>query len=650
MDEASIRVLIVDDEPAHVEAIKRAVKYSGAVFSFQVVDSLLKYRQVVAENPPDIALIDLNLPDGRAVDVLSSPLESAPFPILIMTSHINEQTALDVLKYGALDYVIKSPSAFAELHRILTRTLREWKLLQERKITDKALLDSLDKYQTLFREMMDGFALHEIICDADGVPSDYRFLAVNPAFERLTGLTADRIVGRTVLQVLPRTELRWIETYGRVALTGEPAFLQEYSAGLNKYFEVKAFRYAHNQFVTIFTDITKAKQAEKERADFENMLQQSQKMESVGRLAGGVAHDFNNMLSVILGHSNLMLEGMASDHPCHNGLDEIRKAAERSAALTRQLLAFARKQTIEPRLLNLNETVAGMLTMLQRLLGEQINLLWQPSEKLWNLNMDPSQIDQILANLCVNARDAIADVGQITIETQNIVIDNGYCEQNVDIVPGEFVRLAISDDGCGMDNELRNHIFEPFFTTKEIGEGTGLGLATVYGIVKQNGGFINVYSEPGIGTTFTIYLPRHAAEIRQEQKDIVKDTEPCGHETILLVEDELSILKINAIILKKQGYKVLSATSPEEAIHLAGEHPGEIHLLMTDVVMPEMNGRALAKKLQSLYPQLKCLFTSGYTANVIAHHGVLDDGVQFIQKPYSISDLTKKIRETLLDV
>ncbi|MFI5380950.1 MAG: ATP-binding protein, partial [Tepidisphaerales bacterium] len=397
----------------------------------------------------------------------------------------------------------------------------------------------------------------------------------------------------------------------------------------------------------IVTDITERKRVEEEKAGLETQLRHAQKMESVGRLAGGVAHDFNNMLGVILGHTELAMEQVDPAQPLYGDLEEIRKAAERSANLTRQLLAFARKQTAAPRVLDVNQTVAGMLKMLERLIGEDIHLHWQPNADLWPVHVDPSQLDQILANLCVNARDAIEGVGEITIETGNIALDEGYCARHAGLLPGEYVTLTVSDTGSGMDRETQSHLFEPFFTTKGVGAGTGLGLATVYGIVKQNNGWINVDSKLGRGTTFTIYLPRHVNKAGPTLSDGATQSVVRGHETILLVEDESLILTMTTTMLQKQGYTVLAAGTPGEAIRLAREHAGEIHLLMTDVVMPEMNGRDLARNLLSLYPGLKRLFMSGYTADVIAHHGVLDEGVYFMQKPFSMSRLSVKVRQAL---
>ncbi len=394
-------------------------------------------------------------------------------------------------------------------------------------------------------------------------------------------------------------------------------------------------------------DVTEHKAAEKKQSGLEAQLQQARKMESVGRLAGGVAHDFNNMLGVILGHTELALEQVAPSQPLHADLEEIRKAAARSASLVRQLLAFARKQTVMPKVLDLNEMVGSMLAMLHRLIGENIDVRWQPGAGLWSVKMDPSQIDQILANLCVNARDAISGVGGLVIATGNSTLDEGYCAVHAECAPGQYVRLAVSDDGCGMDKDTLSRLFEPFFTTKPMGAGTGLGLAMVYGAVKQNGGHIEVSSEVTRGTTFTIYLPRHVDKVVPARAEGSTRLLPSGHETILLVEDEPSILTLTEKLLERQGYTVLAANTPGEAIRLAEQHVGEIHLVMTDVVMPEMNGRVLARSLLALHPQIKRLFMSGYPADVIACHGVLDAGVQFIQKPFTTDTLTTKVRDAL---
>jgi PAS domain S-box-containing protein len=411
----------------------------------------------------------------------------------------------------------------------------------------------------------------------------------------------------------------------------------------------RAIRWLDGRMVKlqIASDVTTIKEMEAERNRIGEQLKQAQKMESVGRLAGGVAHDFNNMLGAILGYTELGMMGVSPTDPIHAILNDIQKAAQRSADLTRQLLAFARKQTVTPQVLDLNETVEGMLNMLRQLIGENIDLDWLPGKDLGPVRMDPSQIEQLLANLCVNARDAINDTGNITVRTHAATLDETDCTKHVGPSPGEYVLLTVSDNGCGMDAETLTHLFEPFFTTKEIGKGTGLGLATVYGMVKQNNGFIDVSSQPDQGTTFRIYLPLHAAETGRKTKKDVTQLAARGNETILLVEDEPMILDIAVKILTRQGYTVMAAATPGEAIRLARESADEIHLLMTDVVMPEMNGRELAENLLSVYPNIKRLFMSGYTADVIAHHGVLDKGVQFIQKPFSVQTLAAKVREVL---
>jgi len=360
-----------------------------------------------------------------------------------------------------------------------------------------------------------------------------------------------------------------------------------------------------------------------------------------------VAHDFNNMLSVIIGYAAIAMDDVDPSQPLYNKLEQIRKAGERSADLTRQLLAFARKQTVAPKVLNLNETLEGMTNMLQRLIGEDLNLTWIPGKKVWQVKVDPSQIDQILVNLCVNARDAIVDVGKITIETGNAVFDEIYIKDHAGFIPGEYVLLAVSDNGCGMDSVTLDNAFEPFFTTKESGKGTGLGLATVYGIVKQNNGFVNVYSEPGLGTTFKIFLPRHQTQTSDLSEKRIDRPVQRGHETILLVEDEPAILDMITEMLEKMGYTVMAAGTAGEAINIAQDYVGELNLLLTDVIMPEMNGRDLAKNLLSFYPNIMRLFMSGYTANVIAHHGVLEEGLNFIQKPFSMEELAAKVRAAL---
>lgn len=397
---------------------------------------------------------------------------------------------------------------------------------------------------------------------------------------------------------------------------------------------------------SIIHDISESKRIEKEQERLREQLAQAQKMESVGQLAGGVAHDYNNMLGVITGYSELVMEKLPPEDPLRKDMKEIIEAARRSADITRQLLAFARKQTINPVMLDLNEVIENTLKMLRRLIGEDIELIWIPG-KVWTTKNDTSQIDQILANLCINARDAIKGVGKISIETSSITLDEEYCAGHAGFIPGDFAMIAVSDNGCGIGEDILNRIFEPFFTTKELGQGTGLGLSSVYGIVKQNNGFINVYSEPGKGTTFKVYLPRYCSESGEVVSSNTTAPPEGRGQTVLIVEDEDSIRRLGVRMLEKMGYRVFSASAPPEAIHLVEQEANKIDLLLTDVVMPEMNGRDLANRLQEIDPNIKILFMSGYTNNVIVRRGVLDDGINFISKPFSQKELAVKVHEVL---
>jgi PAS domain S-box-containing protein len=472
---------------------------------------------------------------------------------------------------------------------------------------------------------------------------------VNPAFERVTGYARQEVIGQNprILNSGKQNPVfyknLWETISGGSVFRGRIVNKRKDGTFFTEEATISPVRNSLGQivsYVAVKYDIT-------EHLQLAAQFQQAQKMESVGRLAGGVAHDYNNMLSVILGYTEMALNQVDPSEPLHADLKEILNAAKRSTEITQQLLAFARKQTINPIVLDMNKTVKSMLNMLGRLIGEDIDLLWRPEAALWQVKMDPAQINQILANLCVNARDAIAGVGKVTIETHGTTFDEAYCADHAGFVPGEFILLAVSDDGCGMDKETLGNIFEPFFTTKEINKGTGLGLATIYGIVKQNNGFINVYSELQKGTTFRIYLPRYVGKAEKLKTEIVADI-PLGHgEMMLLVEDEPAIMKMGQMMLEKLGYKVLTAGTYNDALRLAGEYGNGINLLVTDIVMPGMNGRDLADQIHNVCSDIKTLFMSGYTADVIAHRGVLDEGVNFIQKPFSMRDLGVKIRATL---
>jgi len=384
-----------------------------------------------------------------------------------------------------------------------------------------------------------------------------------------------------------------------------------------------------------------------ERERLTDQLRQSQKMQAVGELAGGVAHDFNNLLMVVKGHSQLLLDRMPESSPLRLSVEQVEKAADRAAALTRQLLAFSRKQVLQPRVMDLNDTVAGMIRMFSRVIGENIQMAFVPGGKLGRVKADPGQIEQVLLNLVVNARDAMLSGGRLTIETSNVELDSGYSATHTSFEPGLYVMLTVTDTGCGMDAQTQARMFEPFFTTKGPGKGTGLGLATVYGVVKQSGGYIYVYSEVGRGTTFKIYLPQVTAKLDVTSPDAEKRRSSRGTETILFVEDEQSVRELVRDFLVGAGYCVLEASDGVQGLKVAAAHPGPIHMLITDVVMPHLSGPQLAAKLSAQRAGLKTLFISGYTDDTVFRHGVLEGGVAFLQKPFNLKALALKIREVL---
>jgi len=384
-----------------------------------------------------------------------------------------------------------------------------------------------------------------------------------------------------------------------------------------------------------------------QRKLLEEQLLHAQKMEAVGRLAGGVAHDFNNMLTVISGYNRMILDELSTMDPLRGYAEEILKAADRAGALTNQLLAFSRRQIMRPRVINVNAVMAQSQKMLQRLIGEDVELRVALREDAGNIRADPGHVAQAVVNLAVNARDAMPLGGRLTIETANVTLDENYVRTHMGVKPGDFVMIAVSDTGHGMDAETRRRIFEPFFTTKEKGKGTGLGLATVYGMVKQTGGDIWVYSEPGQGSTFKLYFPRVSEPVSDQGEAAEGRAERAVGETVLVVEDEAAVRELTVRILQQLGYNVLSAGSAAEALEMSAAHEGEIALLVTDVVMPNMSGRQLADGLCLQRPETKVLFLSGYTENAVVHHGVLDEGVDFLQKPFSREGLAKKMREVL---
>jgi PAS domain S-box-containing protein len=490
-----------------------------------------------------------------------------------------------------------------------------------------------------------------VITDPEGV-----IQYANPAFAAVSGYSIKEAIGRNsrILRSGKHDDAFYAELWHTVA-GGKPwkgtivnkkkdGTLYTEQATISPVFDNDGNVINH---IAVKLDITDQIRAEQEKAALEKQMIQAQKLGAVGQLAGGVAHDFNNMLAVIMGYTEMCLQNKKVDNGVKDNLNIILQAAKKSSDIVRQLLAFARQQSIDPKIVDLNETVENMLKILHRLIGEDIDLSWKPGAAIWPIRMDPSQIDQILANLCANARDAIKDVGKITIETATATFDADYCAVHKGCEPGDFVVLTVTDNGSGMNEDLLDHVFEPFFTTKEVGRGTGLGLATVYGITKQNNGYISVYSEQDKGTSINVFLPRYSGDGDVEKAVLSSKHSESSGETVLLVEDAPELLQMCRTMLERLGYHVVAAPSPKEALNLSMTKGEDVQLLLTDLVMPEMNGRELAAKLTFTHPHLKVLFMSGYTANVIAHHGVLEEGVHFIQKPFTINDLAEKIRKTL---
>lgn len=672
-----MRILITDDNEDARLILRRTLESNG--YQVQEAENGNQALEEARLNPPDMIISDILMPvmDGfmlcREVR-LDKALQDIPF-LFYSANYTDDQDEKLAFEMGA-DRFIRKPidmsDFLSEVSSAMTSIQKKriqpalpdpqdeaiFKLYSERlvnKLEDKMqaleqeiairkqkeeeLRESEEKYRSLVESSNDQI----FMLSPDGV-----YLESNDRVEQFGLNKGSRIVGK-----------RLEDVYGEDAGTHREkleAVVASQSAHKfnHKLTSVSGRTIEHEDtFYPILRDgrlwaIGAICRDVTEQKHLESQLRQAQKMEAVGRLAGGVAHDFNNMLNIISGYTELALNKISPADIIREDLDEVLKAAARSAELTRQLLAFARRQAISPRVIDLNAVIESSKKMLHRLVGEDINLRFNPGEGLYAIKFDASQVDQILANLCINARDAITGVGDITIETENIVADENYCSFHLDFTPGEYVLLRFSDSGIGMDKIIQESIFEPFFTTKEVGKGTGLGLATVYGIVRQNNGFIYVYSEPARGTSFQIYIPRHQGPCAEDLKE-PQEAPVSGSETILVVEDEAQILSLCSIVLERLGYTVIGAGTPEKAISLCQTYEGKIHLLITDVIMPGMNGKDLSDRIDAIKPGIKTLFMSGYTKEAITHRGVLNEGIIFIQKPFSIKTLASIVRKILSD-
>ncbi|MBI1967608.1 MAG: PAS domain S-box protein [Gemmatimonadetes bacterium] len=567
---------------------------------------------------------EVELVGAASVDWLGVPLTVGDKTIGVVVV----QTYTEGVRFGEREQEI--------LHFVSTQVA----MAIERKRAEERLRDSERRFRALIEHSSDAIALF-------GPDGAIRY--GSPATTRVLGYALDEFVGRNAFEFIHPDDQPLV----RERLTDA---LQRPGAQVSVHARVRHQDGSWHLLQGVFTnllddpdvgaivnnyyDITESRR-------LEDQLRQAQKMEAVGRLAGGLAHDFNNILTAIAGYSDLLLEDLPLQDPRREDVEEIRKAAERAAALTRQLLAFSRRQVLQPKVIDLNAVVASAEKLLRRLIGEDVTLATRLEPALWAVRADPGQIEQVIVNLAVNARDAMPQGGQLTIETANTLLDQAYADEHQPVTAGEYVMLAVTDTGIGMDKETQAHIFEPFFTTKERGKGTGLGLAMVYGIVKQSGGFIWVYSEPEQGTTFKSYLPRVVESVEAAPSEPARAPRTAGSETILLAEDEEAVRRVARETLTRHGYTVLQAPAGAVALALAGNYQDAIHLLLTDVVMPGMSGRQLADRLTALRPGLKVLYMSGYTDDAIVREGRLEPGLAYLQKPFRPDALARKVREVL---
>ena len=642
--ERTLRILHLEDDPNDMELVRSTLKKGGIDCDVEVVSDRPSFVAAFERGNTDLILSDFSLPSFDGLSALKIVrARAADLPFIIVSGTLGEEAAIESLHSGATDYVLKH--RLARLGPAVCRAMSEADGRRARREVEEALQNE----RQFLRALLESLEVGIVACDRNGILTLF-----NRATREFHGLPEEplpperwaehlrlfRADGKTPLEkeAIPLFRALQGEQVRNAELTIVPA------DGLSRTVVASGqpILDGHGRnlgAVIAMHDIT-------ERKQLEEQLRQSQKMEAVGRLAGGIAHDFNNLLNVITGYGELISERLPQGDPMGAKVDQIKKAAQRAASLTRQLLAFSRKQVIEPRVLDLNALLADLDKMLRRMIGEDIEMSTVEGQPLGRIKADPGQIEQIVMNLVVNARDAMPQGGKLTLGTANVDLDHAFARRNAGARAGAYVLLSVGDTGTGMDPETQSHIFEPFFTTKEMGKGTGLGLATVYGIVKQNNGYIEVESAPGRGACFRVYLPR--VQDRAEALRARESTAPPqGSETILVVEDEDLVRQVVREALRSFGYTVLETGDAEEGARICKSHAGPIHLLMTDVIMPKMNGRALAKRLTLQRPDLKVLYMSGYTDSAIVQHGVLEPGVSFLQKPFALTALARKVRDVL---
>ncbi|MCB2200686.1 response regulator [bacterium] len=698
------RILIVDDNAENLYILRVLLQAAG--FEVDSANHGAEALKFAKENLPRLIVSDILMPvmDGFSLCrewMADETLKDVPF-LFYTATYTDDRDRDFALSLGATRFIIKpeEPDVLMEIIRetidqkdnadsqkeeeegpaekdlpedavylkqyneALIRKLE--KKMEDLNRTNQELKEDIARREATEKRL---FLAHEFLGRIiENIPnlvylkqaSDLRYVRINRAVEDFLGIDRNQLVGKTDHEFWPPEMADSFTRMDREVLTSkQPLSIPEEEVqdirGEIHYMRTRKVPVLNaageaEYLLGISEDITEQKNARKERQELERQLIQAQKMESIGRLAGGVAHDFNNKLFIILSRAELLLGSLPEDSPIRVDLEEILNVASSSAELTRQLLAFARKQAVVPVVIDLNGTMESILNMLGRLVGSNIDLKWVPGEGLKNLQMDPSQIDQILANLVINARDAIGTYdGQVTITSRMEQLDEHYCDNHIGFLPGEYVVISVSDNGCGMDEETQAKVFEPFFTTKAPGEGTGLGLATVFGIVKQNEGFVHLESRPGEGTTFTIYLPAYHGKQQASKKTWSESKSPAagGAETILLVEDDPAILNLATKIMERLNYKVISAATPADAIATACDHDEAIHLLITDMMLPEMTGRELVDELKKYHSEISCLYISGYASQEVLQQLSVEERPHFLQKPFSIKQLAAKVQEVL---